>query len=101
MDYSALNRQLIATWPSAALLYPSAGGGPLTITGILSDPFMLEGQSAMSGSVVARLFLNAADLTTVPKNGDRLTINSVSYSVSGDPRADVGGGITLDLRRNA
>lgn len=99
---ASANAAFLATWPQAAQFNPQSGGGPIAITGVIDKPVMLEDvrPGSTSGTSVVRFWVDFANLSPQPQNGDHLTLNGVSYDcfdVEVDPD---GGGALLKLRRN-
>lgn len=96
---AALARTVTASFPVDASFYPTAGGGPIAITGSFGQPPMLEPFAPEFGATVVYFFVYLPDISPQPKKGDGITINGATYDIAEVPIVE-GGGSTLQLRRN-
>jgi hypothetical protein len=72
---------------------------PQTITGILESGFEPEDRPPGDGSTYARLWMNAADLTTPAEKGDEVSSATFVYKIV-RMEEDAGGGLWLMLRQD-
>jgi hypothetical protein len=96
------NAAFLAAWPTPALFNPKAGGGPISLTGVIDRPALLEDvlPAGSSGTSVVRFWVDFANVSPQPQNGDQLTLNGVNYDLFDVLVDPDGGGALLKLRRN-
>lgn len=72
------------------------------VQGLIENPAMAEDYvpGSAQGVSVIRLYVRFVDITPLPRKGDTVTLNGVTYDLFDKP-VDREGGATLKLRRNA
>lgn len=83
-------------------LHPQDGSPDVTFKGLIENPAMAEDYvpGSSQGVSVIRLYVRFVDISPLPRKGDTLTLNGVTYDLFDKP-VDREGGATLKLRRNA
>ena len=94
VDPGPVNEACLGLW-GEEITHAPTNGPAYTLTGILEDPWMLEGDSPESYVVV---FAQDSDFTTTPAKGDMVTVQGTTYNVI-DKLPAVAGGIRLRLHK--
>ena len=97
---SALNSAVITSLGGIPVTFtPQDGSGNQAISGLIQTPSMAEDYipGSVQGVNRIRLFVRFSVLSPLPKKGDSLTVNGISYFIDGDPLVDSQGGAILIL----
>ena len=94
--FAALNKACVNSF-GVAVSYQQDTAAPFVVRGIVMKD---SDEERANDGLYARLFVDAADFTTPPDQGDVATIDGVAYTVF-EVMTDAVGGVTLSLRAAA